>query len=229
MRDSITSTTIAADVQVWLLDDDRRALEYFAHILQTHQISCRTFDDPEKLLSTSGPNPGCILVDFRLGARDGLEVAAECRRRWPCCSIILISGHATVPVAVAAMRQELDGVLEKPIDEDALIHEVRSGFELCHSRRIACDAQCDARVNIQQLSQFELEILRLVTDGVPNKQIASNLSLSLRTVEKHRNSLFRKLGVTSAAEATRIWVLANLERCPHDHRRDFPTPESGVN
>jgi two-component system response regulator DctR len=109
------------------------------------------------------------------------------------------------------MRQALDGVLEKPIEEGAFIDEVRRGLELCHSRRGAYDEQCDARTKIQEIGDSELEILRLLADGVPNKQIASHLSLSLRTVEKHRNYLFRKLGVASAAEATRIWVLANLD------------------
>jgi len=210
MCDSITTSRKIDEAEVWLLDDDHCVLEYLAHFLHLHHIPSRIFEHSAAVLAADGLPPACLLVDFHLGDQNGLQVAQQCHKQWPFTSIILMSGQATIPLTVTAMRQAIEGVLEKPIGEAKLMAEVHNGLALFRARSDSHDEQTSAHHKIQNLSMLELEILKLLVKGLPNKQIASDRAIALRTVEKHRNALFKKLDVESAAEASRIWVLANL-------------------
>lgn len=197
--------------EVRILDDNAEVLNYLMSVLTSAGVPCHGFQNIEGFLNHGPLPPTCLLVDWRLGSDDGLKVAARCREQWPDAAVILISGYATVPVAVNAMRQGVDGVLQKPISPADLLTEIYAAQERSRERTAATEAQADARAKIQKLTKCEMEILKLLADGVPNKNIALKLSLAVRTIEKHRRLLFANLGVESAAEATRIFVLANLE------------------
>jgi two-component system, LuxR family, response regulator DctR len=214
MPDSSLSTSAATDVPqggVRILDDNGEVLHYLSCVLASQNISCAPCRNVEELFSDCGSPPTCVLVDWHLGTDDGLEVAARCRDKWPQTAVILISGYATVPIAVSAMRQGLDGVLQKPIAPQELLAEISAAIVRSQARNANAEEQADARRRVQALKKQEVEILKLLASGTPNKNIAVRLSLAVRTVEKYRRSLFDNLGVDSAAEATRILVLANLD------------------
>lgn len=196
--------------EVWILDDNEAVLNYLMSVLASANVVCHGFQCINELFGRKTSTPTCILVDWRLGADDGLKVAAGCRERWPGAAVILISGYATVPVAVTAMRQGIDGVLQKPISPTDLLAEIHTAQKRASVRTANAEEQALARAKIHKLSKCELGILKLLAAGIPNKNIALKLSLAVRTIEKHRRLLFDHLGVDSGAEATRIWVLANL-------------------
>jgi FixJ family two-component response regulator len=202
-------TTIQGEVRI--LDDSPEVLNYLMSVLASSSVACRGFQGIENFFTDGNSPPACVLVDWQLGAVDGLMVAARCREQWPGAAVILISGYATVPVAVTAMRQGVDGVLQKPISPADLLTEIHAAQERSKARLGLAKERIDARAKIQKLRKVELDILKLLAAGAPNKNIALKLSLSVRTIEKYRRLLFDKLGVDSAAEATRIQVLANLE------------------
>lgn len=198
--------------EIRILDDDPEVLAYLLRVARELPGKVRGFQDPDEFLAMpSASPPVCLIVDWQLRGRDGLDVIAECRRQWPATPVILISGHATVPVAVTAMRQGVCGVLEKPVRPADLLREIRGALAQSRARRAADSERSAARRLIAGLSEHEITVLKLVVSGTPNKNIATKLQVAMRTVEKYRRTLFDKLGVDSAAEATRLWVLANVE------------------
>lgn len=199
--------------EIRILDDEPDVLAYLLRVARDLATTVRGFEDPDEFLAAPAQvQPVCLVVDWQLRGRDGLEVIARCQQQWPDSPVILISGHATVPIAVTAMRQGVCGVLEKPVRPVDLVREIKAALSQSRSRSQASEQRCQARRLIQSLNPPELTVLKLLAGGAPNKNIASQLKVAMRTVEKYRRSLFDKLGVDSAAEATRLWVLANLER-----------------
>ena len=109
------------------------------------------------------------------------------------------------------MRLGVAGVLQKPVRPEELSREIQAALDRSRKRASTADQSTNAKRLIAELSDLELSILKLLVEGTPNKNIATQTNLAIRTVEKYRRILFDKLGVDSAAEATRIWVLATLE------------------
>ncbi len=195
---------------VRILDDDEHVLRFLSQVVRMLGLPVEAFQDPEAFLGHSGQPPACVVVDWQLKEADGLQVVTRCQEQWPQTPVILISGKATVSVAVTAMRQGVMGVLEKPVHPADLRREIGLAIDLGRQRADAMRQQQDAQSRIAQLTELEMTVLRLLVEGTPNKNIATQMNLAMRTVEKYRRALFDKLGVDSAAEAARVWTLANL-------------------
>ena len=199
-----------SSASVRILDDDAHVLRCLASILRSARLRVEGFQDPGAFLAADQP-PACAVVDWQLAGTDGLDVVASCRDRWPQTPVLLISGQATVAVAVRAMRQGAVGVLEKPVRASELRLEIAAAIELGRQRAEAMRQRDEAKRKIGDLSGWERTILEHLVQGTPNKTIAARMNLAMRTIEKYRRSLFDKLGVDSAAEASRVWTLARLE------------------
>src|SRR5262245_2409658 len=197
--------------EIRILDDDREVLAYLLRGVSGLGAAVPGYDDPDQFLHEAEPPPACLVVDWQLRGRDGLEVIAQCQRQWPAVPVILITGHATIPVAVTAMRQGVIGVLEKPVLPAHLVREIQFALQKSQSRSAAAVERGQARRQLESLTEHELTVLKMIVSGTPNKNIAGQLRVAMRTAEKYRRAVFDKLGVDSAAEATRIWVLANQE------------------
>lgn len=196
---------------VYIVDDDDAVLDGLVMFVRQKGLQARGFLDPEELLADQIDEPACLIVDWHLKNADGLEVLRRCQDRWPHTPALLISGQATVPVAVAAMRLGILGVLEKPVSPDELFREVTVAIDRGKQRRESTLQRDKARQLLQALNESERKVLEYLAQGTTNKRIASQLDLSMRTIEKQRAALFKKLGVESAAEATQIWMLAKAQ------------------
>lgn len=202
----------AACGEILVLDDDPDVLAYLLRAAGEAGLPVRGFVEPAPFLDrTAGPSPACLIVDWQLRGHDGLDVIARAKQRWPAVPVILISGHATVPVTVTAMRRGVSSVLEKPVRPADLLREIRLALSQSQSRTEAEDRRLAARHKVEALNEAEQAVLKLIVSGTPNKNIANQLKVAMRTVEKYRRSLFDKLGVDSAAEASQLWVLANFK------------------
>jgi two-component system response regulator DctR len=212
MADSAQSVAPRKAGVVRILDDDAQVLASLAGLIRSLGYEVRAFDDPVAFLSdTREESPSCLIVDWQLPDHDGLEVIGRCKQQWPHAPAILISGQVTVAATVAAMRRGVAGVMQKPVSRDELSHEIEVVLSRARSRTSAAEERAAARSRVGGLSELELSILKLLVEGTPNKKIATQTGLAVRTVEKYRRIVFDKLGVDSAAEATRVWVVATLE------------------
>lgn len=186
---------------LFLVDDDeaiQRAMQAVGEMLQ---VPVRTFSSAENFLESDAlQSEGCLVVDIKLAGMSGLEL--QRRLRELCCEmpIIVISGHADVPMAVQAMRQGAITVLTKPFRLDELIAHLQKAFADSDSRRAATLRRQEAQNRLATLTEREREVLTLISQGQTNKQMAAQLSLTLRAIEDRRARLMRRLNVRSVAE-----------------------------
>jgi two-component system, LuxR family, response regulator FixJ len=154
---------------------------------------------------------GCVLLDLRMPGIDGLELQALLNRLGCRLPIIVMTGQGEVQDAVTAMKAGAVDFIEKPFDDDRLLGAIEQALTV--SGRAARDREAaEAAERVATLSSRERQVLDLLMAGRPNKLIAYNLGISVRTVEVHRARMLERLGIRSAAEAIRLAVVATLAR-----------------
>ncbi len=196
---------------VYVVDDDRDVRRSLSFMLGASEIRSHPFGSGIDFLEAIPDlEPGCVLLDIRMPQMDGFEVMTELARRgidWP---VIVMTGHGEVPVAVRAMKLGAVDFIEKPFSEDALIGCFGNAFALLGERETAGKRRRDARDRIARLTARETEVLEGLLAGESNKQLATRLGISLRTVEMHRGNMMERLEVASLAEALTLALEAGL-------------------
>src|SRR5438874_1576679 len=135
MSDTAHGAPRQPSAEIRILDDDKQVLGYLTQVIRSLGYEVRAFTDPVAFLSESVESrPTCLIVDWQLAGHDGLEVIAHARKQWPETPAILVSGHVTVAVTVAAMRQGAAGVLEKPIQQQELAREIEAALDRARQR-----------------------------------------------------------------------------------------------
>jgi len=199
------------DRTVHVVDDDaavRRSLERLLDAAGFHVVS---YQSPTAFLNAaSGLSAGCVLLDIRMPGVDGLEVQARLNRLRVNLPVIVMTGHGDVPSAVRAMKAGAVDFLEKPFDDETLLNAIGGAFAKA-SRLIGGDREAvRAAQRIATLSPREREVLDALLAGRPNKVIAFDLNISVRTVEVHRARMMERLGTKQFADAIRLAVMATL-------------------
>jgi two-component system response regulator FixJ len=195
---------------VFLVDDDAAVRDGLSFLLRTAGYDTRIFPSAMAFLGWYTPERGgCLLLDVQMPSMSGLEVQRELNRR--CCTIpvIFITGHATIQLAIDAIKAGAFHLIEKPVKEDVLLDCVQRALQegqAARSERLL-RAQMEARAEL--LSPREREVLALVGAGEPNKVIARELGISFRTVEVHRANIIQKLQARGPADLIRLASLIN--------------------
>lgn len=199
------------DAQVYVVDDDAGVRDALAWLLRSRHLSCRTFESAESLLALIESadwqaQACCLLLDVRMPGMSGLALFDLLVHRGlsRCLPVIFLTGHADLPTAVDAVKRGAFDFCAKPISDNALVDRVVQAVEqsrVClreRARRTALEGR------LSGLTDRERDVMRLVIEGLPNKLVADELDISVRTVEVHRARVFDKMQVKSAVE------LANL-------------------
>ena len=199
------------DAKVYLVDDELAVRRSISFMLKTAGMAVETFESGEAFLKVAaGLEPGCVLLDVRLGGIDGLAVQQLLRERGIMLPVIIITGHGDVGLAVRAMKAGAVDFIEKPFEKATLIGAIaqaqlhNQGLEQIH--RLAAAAQ--AQLNV--LTPRERDVLDGLVNGHSNKVVAYDLGISPRTVEIHRANLMAKLSVHSLSDALRIAFTARM-------------------
>ena len=198
---------------VYIVDDDASVRDALAWLLRSRRLLSESFDSAEAfdaLISTrfTVGSPSCVLLDVRMAGLSGLGLFEKLigYGLQPTLPVIFLTGHADVPTAVAAVKQGAFDFCEKPFSDNALVDRVEQA--LAHSAAaLAMHSQSSSlQARLGGLTERERDVMRLVVSGLPNKLVADQLDISVRTVEVHRARVFDKMGVKSAVD------LANLLR-----------------
>jgi two-component system response regulator FixJ len=201
---------MAAERVIYVVDDDpaiRRSLE---RLLDTVGFQVASYATPKAFLGVAGDLPvGCALLDLRMPEMDGLQVQAHLLRINPDLPVIVMTGQGDVQAAVRAMKAGAVDLIEKPYSDDALIAAIESALKGGVRKDRTGDMTAAAAL-IDTLSPRERQVLEALVAGQPNKVIAFDLGISVRTVEVHRARMMDRLGVRQFAEAVRLSVLATL-------------------
>ncbi len=193
-----------------MVEDDSSLLDALVLLLSLHGFNVRAFFSAEALLSVLDADPaGCLLLDVRLPGMSGLELQAELLKRGMLIPVVFITGHGDASVARAAFRSGAVDLLEKPLQEDALLAAVRTALHRDERRRAWEGEVADIHTLMHRLTTREHEVLSLLCAGHPNREVARILGLSPRTVEVHRAHLMEKLKAGSLAEVLRLRRMVN--------------------
>ena len=149
-----------------------------------------------------------VLSDYRMPEMNGIELVRRLKQMHVPHPVIMITGHADVPLAIEAMKAGVVDFLEKPFEDDALLDAVRRALEL-HAESEQQDAsRVAAQRRLDTLSTREREVLEGLVAGRANKVIAYDLGISPRTVEVYRANVMTKMEARSLSELVRMTVLA---------------------
>ncbi|ROT45288.1 response regulator transcription factor [Pusillimonas sp. NJUB218] len=195
---------------VYLVDDDEAVCRALILLLSTVGIKAFAFNDPQAFLAQVAQlKPGCLILDIRMPGISGLKLQQQLIEKgvdWPA---IVISGHGDIEACRRAFRNGAVDFLSKPVDEQDLIDAIQKGQEVLE-RSLRQLAQRAETLNLlAALTPRERQILDRVAQGFSTKEIADGLGLSPRTVDTHRAAIGGKLGTTSQAELTRLWLEGN--------------------
>jgi two-component system response regulator DctR len=204
------------DALVFIVDDDAGVREALAWLLRSRRLPSQSFQSADAFVEflqiDKQPwlpkQPGCLLLDVRMPGMSGLALFEQLKDQQLLQSlpVIFLTGHADVPTAVDSVKRGAFDFCEKPFSDNALVDRIEQALALSATTQAAQRTQQNLQANLADLTDRERDVMRLVIEGLPNKLIADQLDISVRTVEVHRARVFDKMNVKSAVE------LANLLR-----------------
>lgn len=202
---------MANDAIVYVVDDDEAARHSLEFLLDVAGIRVRSFPSADTFLKASPPLAGaCVVTDVRMPGRSGVELVEELKARGARVPVIVITGHADVPLAIQAMKAGVADFIEKPFDDEVMLSAIRSalarqaGDEQAHAERQAI------REKIATLSPRERDVMEGLVAGKANKVIADDLAISARTIEVYRANLMMKMHAKTLSELVRMVTIAEL-------------------
>jgi FixJ family two-component response regulator len=190
---------------IYVVDDDESVRSALKRLLSSHGTSVETFSSGMDLLQ-SGPlkSPACIVMDVRMPTATGLEVQEELARRGIKTPVIFLTGHATVPTSVRAMKAGAVDFLSKPVDENDLMSAVYGALNRDRGAEAERAKARELQDRYANLSGRERQVLHLVALGKLNKQIAHELNITEKTVKAHRGKVMAKMKASSVAQLVRM-------------------------
>jgi two-component system response regulator DctR len=186
---------------VHVVDDDGAIRDALAWLLGSRGLAAATWPSAETFLAGHDPaQPGCLVLDIRMDGMSGIELFDALAAAGSAMPVIFLTGHGDVPLAVAALKKGAFDFVEKPFNDNQLVDLVLEALRRDQARRSEHAAEAGLAARLEQLTAREREVMAGVLRGLPNKAIADELGLAMRTVEVHRARLFEKMGVRSAVE-----------------------------
>ena len=194
---------------VHIVDDDEAVRQSLAFLLSSTGLAVRVYDSATSFLAgLASVKGGCLITDMRMPDMTGLELLHQLRAKACGLPAIVITGHGDVALAVEAMKAGAVDFIEKPFDEEAILHAVQAALER-GSEGEGGDAPAIA-ARLASLSERERQVLEGLIAGHPNKTIAYDLGISPRTVEVYRANLMTKMEARSLSELIRMAILGKV-------------------
>jgi two-component system response regulator FixJ len=202
---------MAHDAVIHLIDDDEGVRHSLAFQLTTAGFAVRVHESGSAFLDALDTvQRGCIISDVRMPGISGLDLQGRLKELGVNLPIIIMTGHADVPLAVEAMKAGAVDFIEKPFDDDVLIGAIHIALDRLDNTGQHDKEATTIQTRLQALTQRESQVMEGLLLGHPNKTIAYDLGLSPRTVEVHRASLMTKMGANSLSDLVRMAMVIRL-------------------
>ena len=196
---------------IHIIDDDASVRASTSFLLRSCGYATQIYASGAEFLERTQPADGCILLDLRMPGMDGFQVQAELARRNVDLPILLMTGHGDVPSAVKALKLGAHDFIEKPFAEETLLPAVEQALAAAAALSKGRSKRRHALACVARLSPREMQILRGLTAGMTNKEIARQFDISPRTVEMHRANMMRDMACESLTDVIRIAIEAEIE------------------
>jgi two-component system response regulator FixJ len=205
---------MTAGGRVYVVDDDAGVRESLEALLLSGGYETEACCSAGEFVRCFEPSrAACVVLDVHMPGTDGLallETLGHNRKNIP---VIIMTGHADLPMAIRALRAGAADFIEKPFSADELLRTIRQAISRSTPSSATIDAGLLARFN--DLTPREREVVEQMVIGLPNKLIAHRLGLSSRTVEIHRRRVMQKSGANSLSHLVRMAIRAGLDPEPH--------------
>jgi two-component system, LuxR family, response regulator FixJ len=193
-----------ADPTVFVIDDQEPVRHALGEMLSVFGFSVECYETADAFLqSLDLSRAGCVVADVRMPGMDGIELVRALARRRISLPVVLISGHADVPMAVAAIKAGAEDFIEKPVDDAQLVAAINRGLARIFAQRDQQKSDEALAARFARLTPRQVEIFDLVGDGFTSQAIAAKLAISPRTVESYRAEIMEKMQAESVAVLVR--------------------------
>lgn len=197
---------------VYVVDDDQMVRESLEWLLQSVKLPARLYADGQSFLDDYKPGmPGCLVLDVRMPGLNGMDLHRHFKFIDPYLPVIIVTGHADVPMAIRAMKEGAYDFIEKPYNDQHMLERVQAS--IAHHADLQRNREREEALHLRfdTLTPRESQVLDGVLQGQPNKRIAADLGISIKTVELHRANLMAKLEVRTATELVRLAIEAGKD------------------
>ena len=186
---------------VFIVDDDAAVCDSIKELVESVGLRAESFASGQAFLDHYQPeHSGCLVLDVRMAEMSGLLLQEKLNALGASIPVIIITGHADVPMAVHALKAGAVDFVQKPYRNQLLLDSINNALTMDTIARRSLDESQNHDRQLATLTNREQEVLDKLLAGSISKQIAKELGISHRTVEAHRQSLLRKLGVGSVKE-----------------------------
>jgi two-component system, LuxR family, response regulator FixJ len=189
---------------IFLIDDHASVRHALSEMLNVLGYTVDTYESADRFLEMfDAQQSGCVVADVRMPGTDGIGLVRELMRRKSSLPVVLISGHADVPMAVAAIKSGAQDFIEKPVDDTQLIAAINRALARTFEQQDLNKSQGALSTLFARLTPRQIEIFDLVVDGFTSHAIAAKLNISVRTVESYRAEVMEKMRAESVAALVR--------------------------
>jgi FixJ family two-component response regulator len=193
--------------EIFVVDDDPATRQSLSTVLEQEGYEVICFADGTALLSLARTRiPACIFLDVHTPGKCGLEILKKLRAEGYPAPIFATSGQADIPMAVAAIKNGASDFIEKPFKDAEIVGRVKAGigmFSRANGGNNIAKIRSLRLPGCEMLTRRERDVLAQLAEGATNKETAQRLGLSARTIEGHRSSIMKKVGVRNATELVR--------------------------
>ena len=196
---------------VYVIDDDESARSSLEFLLDVAGVRVRSFASGDQFLKSSPPlKRACIITDVRMPGMGGVDLTRRVKDTDPSVPVIVITGHADVPMAIDAMRASASDFIEKPFEENVIISAIRRALSEKAEGDAAVKERREIEARLSLLSAREHDVVEGLVEGKANKMIAFDLDISPRTVEVYRANAMKKLQAKTLSDLVRMVTIARL-------------------
>ncbi|MDH5392849.1 MAG: response regulator FixJ [Gammaproteobacteria bacterium] len=195
---------------VYVVDDDQAVRDSLRWLIESVGLKVKTFSNGQELLENFNESEiSCLVLDVRMPGISGLDLQQRLKKQNSKVPVIIVTGHADVPMAIQAMKVGAFDFIEKPYSDQLLLERIQCAIEQddCFKKQKNISDEINQRID--SLTPREKEVMALVVGGHSNKSIAKELGVSIKTVEVHRGNLMSKMKAKSLSELVRIVMTSN--------------------
>lgn len=190
---------------VYVVDDDQAVRDSLRWLIESVDLNVKTFSNGQELLDNFEETEiSCLVLDVRMPGISGLDLQQRLKKMGSKVPVIIVTGHADVPMAIQAMKAGAFDFIEKPYSDQLLLERIQYAIEQDDSVKKQQNINNEINQRIDILTPRELEVMGLVVSGHSNKSIAKELGVSIKTVEVHRGNLMSKMQAKSLSELVRL-------------------------
>ena len=194
---------------VFVVDADAPTRDAVRDLAYLMNLQCEAYSSGLEFLHAYAPSrPGCLVLEVRIPGINGLEIQQRLAAQAAAIPLVFLTAQPTVSIAVRAMRAGAMHFLEKPFREHELWDTIQEALLLDDRRRSASAERRKLEQSMAGLTSKERLVLGMIAEAKPNKAIASEMGVSLRTVELHRKHLMKKIDLHSSVELVRFALIA---------------------